>query len=344
MKQISESPQWDFDFEPYKKRFLILKEGDCAVDQIGSVYLEYVKKLIMEGRIGTALSYQCSYVSIKKFRGNVRFSDITVSFLTQYEQFMLSKNISKSTVGIYLRPLRCIFNEAIAAEIIEEKRCYPFGKRKYQIPTSKNVKKALDTSDLSKIFYYQTDNESQQKSKDFWLFSYLGNGMNIKDIALLKFGNIHGEYLVFERSKTERTMRSDPKPISIFLTDDMLAIINRWGNKDKHVNSYIFPILVPGLNSLRVYELVQGFIHFMNENMAIVKSNLNIDKKVTTYVARHTFSTVLKRSGVSTEYIQEALGHTDIKTTENYLDSFGKDMKKEFASKLTAFKASSDMV
>jgi len=29
----------------------------------------------------------------------------------------------------------------------------------------------------------------------------------------------------------------------------------------------------------------------------------------TTYVVRHTFSTVLKRSGVSTEFIQESLGH-----------------------------------
>ena len=55
-------------------------------------------------------------------------------------------------------------------------------------------------------------------------------------------------------------------------------------------------------------------------------------------MARHTFSTVLKRSGVSTEYIQEALGHSDIKTTENYLDSFEKEVKKEFAQRLTSFK------
>ncbi|WP_363433230.1 tyrosine-type recombinase/integrase [Chitinophaga ginsengisegetis] len=32
-------------------------------------------------------------------------------------------------------------------------------------------------------------------------------------------------------------------------------------------------------------------------------------------MARHTFSTILKRSGVSTEFIQESLGHTSMKTT-----------------------------
>jgi len=55
-------------------------------------------------------------------------------------------------------------------------------------------------------------------------------------------------------------------------------------------------------------------------------------------VSRHSFSTQLKRSGVSTEFIQEALGHTDKKTTENYLDSFENNIKKEFARKLSAFK------
>jgi len=68
---------------------------------------------------------------------------------------------------------------------------------------------------------------------------------------------------------------------------------------------------------------------------------LGIEKKVTTYVARHSFSTILKKSGASTEFIQEALGHTDVKTTQNYLDSFDKEIKKEFAGKLSVFKRKS---
>ena len=34
----------------------------------------------------------------------------------------------------------------------------------------------------------------------------------------------------------------------------------------------------------------------------------------------------------------EALGHTDVKTTESYLDSFENETKKHFAGTLTAFK------
>ncbi len=72
--------------------------------------------------------------------------------------------------------------------------------------------------------------------------------------------------------------------------------------------------------------------------MAQIADELKIEKKITTIVTRHSFSTQLKRSGVSTEYIQEALGHSNIKTTENYLDSFPMELKKEFASRLTSFK------
>jgi integrase/recombinase XerD len=72
--------------------------------------------------------------------------------------------------------------------------------------------------------------------------------------------------------------------------------------------------------------------------MAVIAKNLGIEKKITTYVARHTFSTVLKRSGASTEYIQEALGHVDSKTTESYLDSFESEVKREYANRLLEFK------
>lgn len=330
----------EFDYSSFLKKFPILLEEDSMPGTISFCYKKVIKNFLREGRISTGIYYHCSYVSLKKFRGNAYLKEITVSFLYEYENWLISRNISKTTIGMYLRPLRTIFNEAIEDGIIKKEKCYPFGRRRYQIPGSKNTKKALDLKDLKKIYYYNCDpkNVSEQRAKDYWLFSYFGNGMNPKDIACLKYKNIHDEYLIFERSKTERALRSDPKPITVFINDDMKAIIDRWGNKDKSPNNYIFPIMEPGISPLRQYELIQLFVRFINDWMQHILRNLGIDKKVTTYVARHTFSTVLKRSGASTEYIQEALGHRDIKTTENYLDSFDKEVKKEFAQRLTSFK------
>jgi site-specific recombinase XerD len=71
--------------------------------------------------------------------------------------------------------------------------------------------------------------------------------------------------------------------------------------------------------------------------MKIIAESIGIES-LTTYTARHSFATILKRSGASTEFISEALGHGNLKTTQNYLDSFEDDQKRETAKALTAFK------
>jgi integrase/recombinase XerD len=266
--------------------------------------------------------------------------DVTPAFIHAYEKFAVTGGLSKTTIGICMRPLRAVFNDVIDKGLLSKETAYPFGRRKYQIPASKKVKKALDSQDVERIYNYQCakENSSEQMARDFWLFSYFGNGMNPKDIAFLKWANLNGDYLTFERAKTERSLRSDPKPITVYVNEDMKAIIHRWGNKDHSPNSYIFPILQLGLSDLRIYDRIQNLVGLVNYWMKEILQNLCIDKKATTYVARHTFSTVLKRSGASTEFIQEALGHTDIKTTERYLDSFNKETKRELAGRLSAFK------
>ncbi len=104
-----------------------------------------------------------------------------------------------------------------------------------------------------------------------------------------------GEYLVFERAKTEKSTRSDPRPISVFLSEDLLAIMDRWANKDQNPNQFIFPILSSGLTPMRQYELIELFIASINDWMKKIKKKVGIEKSVTTYLARHTFSTVTVR-------------------------------------------------
>lgn len=336
VEQTSES----FDYSPFYKKFPLLLEPATKPGVLSYSYSIYIKKLLREGRISTAIAYHCSFVSLKKFKADALFTAITVSWLNEYENWLKNQQISKTTIGIYLRPLRAIFNEAIEDGIIKREKFYPFGKRKYRIPSSKNVKKALELADIQKIYLYKCDpnQPGEQMARDYWLFSYFGNGMNPKDIVNLKFKNFDGDYIIFERSKTQHSLRSDPRPITVFITDDMRDIIKRWGNENKSPNNYLFPVLENGLSPLRQYELIQNFVGVINDWMKRILQNLGIDKKATTYVARHTFSTVLKKSGASTEFIQEALGHTDLKTTENYLGSFDKELKKEFAGRLTSFK------
>lgn len=333
----------DFDYSSFVKKFSILLEVGFDARSIAYSYQEFIKKLLQEGRISNAVIYHCSYVSLMKFRGNVPFTEITPTYLMAFEQKLRAEGLSKTTIGFYLRPLRAIYNNAIEEGLVQKDRSYPFGKRRYQIPTSRNIKKALSLDDVKRIYYYNDEQftETDQRSRAYWLFSYFGNGMNPKDIACLRYEDIHEEFIVFERAKTERSHRSDPKLITVFLNEDMKEIIRKWGNPPSSPRDYIFPILQHNITPLRQYTLIQNVVSVINDCMKRILKDLKIEKKATTYVARHTFSTVLKRSGASTEFIKEALGHSNLKTTENYLDSFEKDVKKQFANKLLSFKESS---
>jgi hypothetical protein len=73
--------------------------------------------------------------------------------------------------------------------------------------------------------------------------------MNFKDLSLLRYRNLQGEYLVFERAKTVFTSRSNPRPISVFISDDMKRIIERWGNQPQLKESRIFPIIDIGADA-----------------------------------------------------------------------------------------------
>ncbi|MDQ2752006.1 MAG: phage integrase SAM-like domain-containing protein, partial [Bacteroidota bacterium] len=85
----------DFDFTPFHRKFPILLVTDCEPGTITWSYREYIKKLLKEARIGTAYNYHCSYVSLKKFRGNVKFAAITTSYLIAYEQQLKERGLSK---------------------------------------------------------------------------------------------------------------------------------------------------------------------------------------------------------------------------------------------------------
>jgi integrase len=171
---------------------------------------------------------------------------------------------------------------------------------------------------------------------DYWIFIYFCNGLNVKDMAKLRYKNMQGDFLHFLRSKTEFT-KNTTEEIRVPLNDVAKAIIKKYGNKAINQDAYIFPILQPGITAQREYELIQQATGLINDHMKLVAAELGINAKVTTYVARHSFSTVLKRSGASIEYISEALGHSDIKTTQNYLASFEDDTKKQTNSVLANF-------
>ncbi len=170
-----------FSFNDFEKSFFDIKQKSKNLD-VYLAYDLYMKELENEGRLGNQSSYSCSKNSLKPYRYKLQFDEITPEFLKSYESWMIINKLSLTTVGFYMRALRTIMNKAIEEGILNRED-YPFGKHKYIIPGGKKGKTALDLEDVSKIYHYKTvPMSTEDRSKDFWMFSYMCNGMNFKDI------------------------------------------------------------------------------------------------------------------------------------------------------------------
>jgi integrase/recombinase XerD len=323
-----------FTWQGFEKHYL---KDKVATSTLNHVFDAHIATLRAEGRIGTAVSYECAQSSLSKFIPKVKYVDVTPDSLRKYERWMIGNGKSITTVGIYLRAVRAIFNNAISEGFLA-KELYPFGKRKYEIPTANNVKKALTLKDIGSIYYYQAElNTTAEMAKDYWVFMYLCNGINVKDMCLLRYENIKDNVLEFERAKTSRTKRK-VELIRVSMSEDVKRIIEKRGCLRKDGSTFIFPILSKGLTPERERQLIKQITSLINDHMKVIAVKLQITNEVTTYAARHSFATILQRSGASTEFISEALGHSNVRTTQSYLAGFEDESKRETVKALTAFK------
>lgn len=305
-----------FTFGQFEEIYLNNRE---AADSVSFGFENYIRELKDQKRVGTAVSYECAKNSLNAFKSGLKYADVTLALLRKYENWMLEQGKSLTTVGIYLRSLRTIFNR-----VSIDKALYPFGEKKgkYSIPTGRNIKKALNLQDIGKIFHYPAKpGTTKEMAKDYWTFLYLCNGMNVKDFCLLKRKNIDGDILTFTRQKTKRSKR-EQVPTVVSLKHEAKEVIVKWGQPSLNPEAYIFPHLNKGMSAEQEYQVVQQLTKIINKYMKDIAAELGISKSVTTYFARHSFATVLKNSGASMEFISEALAHSSQQTTKNYLAGF----------------------
>ena len=319
----------DFSFDQFERHYLNHKKKNTSIQ---SYFKDKENELNELGKVGTASIYNATITSLLKFDSNISFQKITPNYLKTYENWFVDQGKSYTTVGIYMRNLRHIVNLAIKDRLINT---YPFGeaKDKYQIPVSNNTKKALSLNDIALLINYKTESKQEIDSLKYWLFSYLCNGMNFTDMLNLKYSNIEKETLKFIRQKTKDTSKHKTQ-IDVVLLPETLIIIEYLGSTDKDPDNYIFPILKDGLTPKEQKKLVAQHIQTTNKYMKRIAKNIGIDTNISTYYARHSYSTITRDSGASTEFIAEQLGHKNIIVTKNYLDSFNQDTKEKFQKAL----------
>ncbi len=254
------------------------------------------------------------------------FGEIDYNFLKGYETHLLGeRKLKPSSAGVYVRTLRAVYREAMRRGHIDI-AYYPFkGELNPAGYSLSNLKykaqpKALKSEDIEKIKVFDHEKHPKlSKAAYYFLFSYYAFGINLKDLAQLKKSHLYGTQLNYKRSKTKEQFCFE-------LNVEALKIIEHYASDSE----YLFPILsdfhkTPLQQKNRLHK-VQGQI---NKALKQVAKVLEIDVNLTFNVARHTMATTLKRNEISTNVIQEVMGHQDTKTTQIYLAKFGSEVINE---------------
>lgn len=317
--QIIELKSMDRDFTATSLVEKVSKPN--KVKTVGEVFVEQMNLLKQAQKLSYMLSIQQTYNSLLEFNKhlNIYFVDIDVPWLKRYEAWLRKQGLASNTIKGKFVDIRTMYNIAIDENIVKVEH-YPFRKFKIAKLQQETAKRAISKEDISRIIEYKTDNPLVQFAIDIFTFSYIMGGINFVDISTLTKENMMDNRLVYIRHKTK-------KLIQLPLQDKAIELIEKYHDDG---NPYLFPILKAyHKTEQQKFNRVHKIISNVNTRLKKIGKELEIPVTLTTYVARHSHATVLKKAGVATSIISESLGHSSEKITQVYLDSFGNEQMDE---------------
>ena len=302
---------FDTLFEPKGKRI------NCTVNDY---FTQIIERLESAEKYGSGSKHRVTRSLLNSFRPNARFTDIDLAFLNDFEIFLRKRGNQNNSIATKFSVFKAVYNKAIAESIFIP-RDNPFLRFKVGRLWTDTRKRSIVKEDIIKLTNI-TISESEstpftQLSQDIFIFSYLMAGINFKDIAGLRHKDIYNGRVYYKRHKTGKEMNCP-------LIPQAKAIIDKYSQEEHSQDDYIFPILDRNIHitEQQKYNRVHKVLGKVNRELHSLGEKIGLNITLTTYVARHSFATVLKRSGVNIAIISESLGHSDLATTQIYLDSF----------------------
>ncbi|WP_288428927.1 site-specific integrase [uncultured Spirosoma sp.] len=325
---------------------------------------QIVQSLIKTGKTGNSIVYRdlrnqlAKFISDEYNAPDVPFAKVTVSFCNEWEETLRASGATDNTLSNRFRTLRAVLNRAIANEYAKPDT-YPFArnvaeKNKFSIGKfdTSTQKRAISRDEVRKVESYtpvgvysanqfpdvrnaravanlknRSEVDRLTLAKNVFLFSFYVGGINFVDLAKLRWENLVTDAegntrLTYVRQKTGGKF-------SLKLLATVIAIVEQYRVETfPDQNSYIFPIL--SASQHQTEKQINNRLHKMlgqvNKDLKMLGERAEISTPLTTYVARHSFATALRKAGTATAVISQAMGHKSEAVTAIYLDSFANEI------------------
>lgn len=271
------------------------------------------------GSVGTSRSYGSALSKLSKYvKGkDLQFKDVNLKLLQDYEAFMISKGLKTNTIRNNFKILRAIYYAAQKEGIISADK-NPFFI--FKLKMDNKIKK--DKLTAEEIIAIETlsleENSLLWHVRNCFLFSFYGAGIRVSDLLQLKWENISSA------GRIEYKMDKTGGYKSIALLPKAKAILEHYKRKKQKPSDFIFPLLnvEANLNNpATLHSQVSSKTTILNKYLKKIATLANIDKVLSSHIARHSFSDIARKRGASLYDISKLLGHSSIKITESYLAS-----------------------
>lgn len=291
--------------------------ADDVIDEFNRYSHEYtlfnfmegiIAKLKHNGKIRTAETYKATLNSFKKFRQDedIMLDCLNSEVMEAYEAWHHNRGVTPNTISFYTRILRAVYNRAVENEVIENRS--PF--RHVYTGIDKTVKRALPLEVIKKIKGMDLSlNAALDFARDMFMMSFYLRGMSFIDMAYLKMSDLKSGYITYRRRKTGQQL-------TIEWTNDMQLVLDKYPENE---SDYLLPIIkTVGINERCTYRNVG---YNTNRGLKQISQMLNLNFRLTMYVARHSWASAAKAKGVPLSVISEGMGHDSEATTQIYLAS-----------------------
>lgn len=324
-----------FSLEILKDRF---SGKEDEGETINSIWAKTIESMRKEEKNKTADNYQHALRHFTKDMGaKVSFARITNSFILEWRKKMLASGLNGTTAAIYLRTMRRVVNICLAQGLMQGNTRDLFKNGDLSF-TNMRTGEFLNAETMQRLYdLWLADEAKDANGKEmfaprekralfrdlgYFLFSYLGNGMNIRDMVELKYDNhyynTNGAEFYFLRHKVAKKSKNKAEVKVPLDLEPLKTLLSRLANTPI-LNGYVFPILSGKETEYQKDEKA----HKVNANIRKALGKLaplaGLSVKPTATWARHSFAKNLSEAGVDAKYIDMAMAHANGAVNSHYI-------------------------
>ena len=276
-------------------------------------FLENEKKV----SVNTLQSYKRDLKQFEKYLeiSEEKYKDLTDEGIKDYIKYMQEEGKKPSTISRGLASIRSFYQYEAKNKVVEKDPTEGIQSPKIE----KRVPSVLTSNEVA-LLLDQPKNVDLKGTRDKAMLEFAyATGMRVTEIISLNVEDINLEtgYATCKNGKKERTVPIGEMSLKA-LKDYMLNARHTMIKDDNEKALFV------NVNGQRLTR--QGFWKIIK----YYKEQAHIDKDITPHVLRHSFATHLLQNGADLKSIQTMLGHSDILSTQIYMQFQDESLKNVY--------------